>query len=107
MGVLKEENGSEWGAPSFTQPEAKTDRVRFLSDFRNLSRKLKRKPYPMPEIREIILNLEGFQYATSLNLNMGYYHIRVSKQDSNLCTIILPWGKYQYKCLPMGVSNYP
>ena len=61
----------------------------------------------MPKIIEIILNLEGFQYATSLYLNMGYYHIRISKQASNLCTIILPWGKYRYKRLPMGVSNSP
>ena len=36
---------------------------------------------------------------------MGYYHIRLSDQSSNLCTIILPWGRYQYKRLPMGVRN--
>ena len=38
---------------------------------------------------------------------MGYYYIRLSKNASNLCTIILPWGKYRYKRLPMGVSNSP
>ena len=38
---------------------------------------------------------------------MGYYHIRISDQDSNLCTIILPWGKYKYKRLPMGICNSP
>ena len=32
-----------------------------------------------------------FQYYTSLNLNMSYYHIRLIKEASNLCTIILPW----------------
>ena len=37
---------------------------------------------------------------------MGYYHIRLSEQAINLCTIILPWGKYQPKPLPMEVSNY-
>ena len=25
----------------------------------------------------------------------------------NLCTVILPWGKYKYKRLPMGVCNSP
>ena len=25
----------------------------------------------------------------------------------NLCTIILPWEKYFYKCLPMRVSDSP
>ena len=53
----------------------------------------------------MLLKLEGFKYATSLDLNMGYYHIQLSKNESNLCTIILPWGKYRYKLLPKGVSN--
>ena len=66
LGVPEEENDSEWGAPSFAQPKAKTNHFRFLSDFRHLNRQLKRKPYPMPKIREMLLNLEGFQYATSL-----------------------------------------
>ena len=43
----------------------------------------------------------------SLELNMGYYHIRFSKNANNLCTIILPWGNYCYKRLPMGVANSP
>ena len=66
LGVPEEENDSEWGAPFFAQPKVKTNHVRFLSDLRHLNRQLKRKPYPMPKIREMLLNLEGFQYATSL-----------------------------------------
>ena len=61
----------------------------------------------MPKIREMLLKLECFQYATSLYLKMGYYHIHVSEQTGNLCTFILTWGKYQYKRLPMGTSNSP
>ena len=38
---------------------------------------------------------------------MGYYHIRIIKNASNLCTIIPPWVKYCYKHLPMGDDNYP
>ena len=38
---------------------------------------------------------------------MCYYHIRLSENASNLCTIIIPWVKYRYKCLPMGVANSP
>ena len=59
----------------------------------------------MPKINKMLL--EGFQYATSFDLNMGYYHIQFSKNASNLCAIILPRGKYQYKRLTMGVANSP
>ena len=61
----------------------------------------------MPKMREIILNLEVFQYARSLDLNMVYYRISINNQASNLCTIISPWGKYKYKRLPMGICNTP
>ena len=105
--ALEETNDSEWGATSFAQPKKKTNCVRFLSDFWNLNIQLKRKTYPMPKIHEMLLNLEGFRYGTSLDLNMGYFHIRISKQARNLCNIILPWGKYQYKRLSMRVSNSP
>ena len=71
LGVLKVENYSEWGAPSFSQPKIKLNRVHFLSYFRNLNENLKRKPYPMPKINEILFKLEGFQYATSLGLKYG------------------------------------
>ena len=54
-----------------------------------------------------ILKLEVFQYATSLDLNMGYYHIQLRNNSSNLCMIILHWGKYRYKRLTMGIVNSP
>ena len=60
----------------------------------NLNKQLKRKSYPMPKINEMLLKLEGFQYAKSLYLNMRYSHIQLSKIASNLCMIILSWGKY-------------
>ena len=53
----------------------------------------------------MLLNLEGCKYALSLDLNIYYYHIRFSKQASNLCTIILLQVKYRYKHLTMGVSS--
>ena len=55
----------------------------------------------MPKTNEMLLKLEGFQYATSIDSNMGFYHIRLS----NVCTIIFHWGKCQYKRSSMGVAN--
>ena len=37
---------------------------------------------------------------------MGYYHIHLRKQVSNLCTLTLLWGKYMYKHLTMVLSKY-
>ena len=61
----------------------------------------------MPKINEMLLKLKGFQYDMSLDLNMGYYNIQVSKNASILCKINILWVKYCYKHLPMVVSDYP
>ena len=61
----------------------------------------------MPKINGMLLKLEGFRYVMTLNLNMGYYHIRLSENASNLCRIVLPWGKYHFERLSMGIANYP
>ena len=86
----------------------KTDKtVRFISDFRELNKRIKRTPYPIPKIQDLLLKLEGFKYTTSLDLNMGYYHIQLDPSSRKLCTIVLPWGKYEYQKLPMGLCNSP
>ena len=51
--------------------------------------------------------LEGFQFATSLDLNMGYYMIHLDANAQKICTIVTPWGKYQYLQLPMGIAGSP
>ncbi len=106
LGVLKKVNRSEWAAPTFIIPK-KDGTVRFISDFRELNKRIKRKPYPIPKIQDLLIKLEGFQHATSLDLNMGYYHIELTPDSKKLCTIVLPFGKYEHQRLPMGLSNSP
>ena len=48
----------------------------------------------MPKINEILLKLEGSQYAMSLDLNIIYHHIQLTEDASNLCKNILTWVKY-------------
>jgi hypothetical protein len=55
----------------------------------------------------MLLNLEGFQYANSLDLNMGYYHIELCPDSKKLCTLVFPFGKYKMQQLPMGLCNSP
>ncbi len=76
-----------------------------ISDFRELNKCIVRKSYPIPKISTMLQEIEGFTYATALDLNMGYYTIRLDPMASEMCTIIFPWGKYSYKQLPMGFGG--
>jgi hypothetical protein len=79
--------------------------MRAISDFRELNKCIVRKPYPIPKISTTLQELEGFTYATTLDLNMGCYTIRLDPTATKMCTIIYPWGIYLYQRLPMGIAG--
>jgi hypothetical protein len=55
----------------------------------------------------MLQELEKFAYANSLDLNMGYYTIKLDFDAQKWCTIVTPFAKYQYLRLPMGISCSP
>jgi hypothetical protein len=99
-GGIRRQPSSEWASPSFIISK-KDQTVHFLSDFWEVNKRLVRKPFPIPKISTVLQEIEGFSYATALDLNMGYYTIRLDPDTTKICTIIFPWGKYSYKRLPM------
>ena len=104
MGVLQPQVALEYQSPSFIIPK-KIGTVRVVSDFRVLNLNLQRVTYPIPRIQDILISLNDFTYETLLDLNMGYYALRLTPNAQKLCTIVFPWGKYSYLRFPMGIAN--
>ena len=70
LGVMEFQPASEWASPSFII--SKSDQtVRMISDFREVNKRLIRKPFPIPKISTVLQELEEFTSATALYLNMG------------------------------------
>ena len=67
----------------------------------NLIKELREKDFLFLKYRIYFWN----QFASSLDLYMGYYHIKLYPFSRILCTIVLPWEKYEYQSLPMGLCN--
>ena len=86
---MKWQSYLQWVSPSFINPK-KDLTVHTISYFRELNKRIVRKPYPIPKISTTLQELEGFTYATALDLNMGYYTIRFDPKASKMCTIIFP-----------------
>ena len=61
-----------WQQPSSFQENGP---VIFISDFRYLNKCLVRRPYPIPQIANVLQKLQGMYYATSLDLNMCCYTV--------------------------------
>ena len=74
----------------------KDNTVRVVSNFREVNKRVVRKPFPIPKISTVLQELEGFPYATALDLTLGNYTIRLDPDASKICTIIFTWGKYSY-----------
>ena len=85
--------------------------MRFLTDVRELNKHLKREPYPLPKINNMIQTLEYFTYATTLDLSVGYYHLLLDDETSKLCSMHLPFENMNTNnylkvlCLLLTVSN--
>ena len=87
-----------------TSPALDVNKTNLVSvDGKNITR----IPNPIPKILDILQKMERFKYATAVDLRKGYYHIPLDKETQKLCTTVLPWGKYGYERLPMGIVSEP
>jgi hypothetical protein len=46
--------------------------VKLLSDFREVNKRLVRTHFPISKISTVLQEMEGFSYASALDLNMDY-----------------------------------
>ena len=77
--------------------------VCFLTDFRKVNRQIVWKPFPIPRIVDTLQQLEGFMFATALDLNMSYYTILLAECSNSITTIVTEFSKFRYTCLPIGI----
>jgi len=103
LGILTQVKASQWAAPTFIIPK-KDSTVLVITDFHGLNKCLVHKPYPIPKIPDIFQGMEKLKFATTIDLNMGYYSMPLAEESKHLCVISLPWGLYCYEVLPQGIK---
>ena len=93
-GVLeKVTTGSRFCSPTFVVPK-KDGRIRWVSDFRTLNLMLKREPYPLPRIQDIMNRRGKYKWFTKIDLSMFFYSFELDDESKELCTINTPYGLY-------------
>ena len=105
-GILEKCGPMYYLSPTSIIPK-KDGRVRFISDFRQLNKVIKRKVWQLPRIQDILKKRNGYKYFTKLDLSMFFYTFEMDESSKDLCAIVTPFGNYRYTRLPMGVKQSP
>ncbi len=104
QGIWKPVDHSDWAHPMVTVPK-KTGAVRITTDLTKLNQFVIPDRFPLPRIKDILLNLSGSRVFSKLDLRKGYFHIPLHKESQHLTTTITPLGLRMYTRLPMGLKD--
>ncbi len=78
-----------------------------IADLRSLNKAIILKQYPIPIITYMLDCISGYNFFTKLDISMQYYTFELDEPSQELCVIVMPFGKYKYKHLHMGLKCAP
>jgi hypothetical protein len=99
-------SSSPYGAPVLFIPKPDGS-LRFCLDYRALNKITAKLRYPLPRIDDLLDSARGSQFFSALDLAGGYYQIRIAEEDVPKTAFCTPFGHYEWRVLPMGLSNAP
>ena len=102
-----EECSSEWNSPIVCIKKKDTTDIRVCLDFRLLNNVTIRPAYPIPNVDEILDNLSGAKYFSTLDLGNAFYQVKLD-DESKIKTAFSVLGKqYCFKRMPFGIAAAP
>ena len=88
-----------------TVPVQKTDGlIRLCIDTRNLNMAIKRNPYYMRTLDDILPHLSKARTISMADATSGYWHVPLDLASSLLTTFSTPYGKFRWLKLPFGLK---
>jgi RNase H-like domain found in reverse transcriptase/Reverse transcriptase (RNA-dependent DNA polymerase)/Integrase zinc binding domain/Retroviral aspartyl protease len=81
--------------------------LRMCLDYRALNEITVKRRFAMPNITDLFDQLSGASVFSSLDLQQGYYQIRIPEADVPKTAFMTHIGQFEYKVLCMGLTNAP
>jgi hypothetical protein len=103
LGKIKP-NSSEY-ACWVTLPMKKDGSRRFCGNYRPLNAQTHRDSFPMPLVEDVISQLGNSSWFTTLDLQSGFWQIRMAPEDMKKMALITKTGLYDWIVMPFGLKN--
>lgn len=87
-------------------PKGKND-IRLVVDLRGPNKSIIRTPFRMPTLEEIIGELDGAQWFSTIDLTSAYFHVEIHEDSRHLTNFFAGNKMYRFKRLPFGLCNAP
>jgi hypothetical protein len=104
---LLEVSSSPYGAPVLFVKKKGTSALRMCCDYRALNKITVKNKYPLPLISDLLDRLRDAKVFSGLDLQSGYNQLFIKKEDQHKTTFRTPFGSYQWKVIPFGLTNAP
>ena len=101
-----EESTSPWSF-ALVAVRKKNGKWRWCVDYRKLNDRTKKDSFPLPNIDDNLARLAHSNVFSGID-GMGAFHVVELEETSKAKTAFAtPWGSYQFKRMPFGLSNGP
>lgn len=101
-----EEIYSPWAAP-VVLVRKKDGTWRFCLDYRKLNAVTVKDSHPLPRVDDALDALAGAAWFSTIDLQHGYWQVELAEQDHEKTAFTTGTGLYQFKVMPMGLTNAP
>ncbi len=79
--------------------------MRFCGDYRPLNLQTRRDSFPMPLVEDVISQLGKSAWFTALDLQSGFWQIRMAPEDMKKTALATKTGLYDWTVMPFGLKN--
>ncbi|MCO5609587.1 hypothetical protein L7F22_063817 [Adiantum nelumboides] len=95
---------ADWVIPVVVTPK-KDGKWRVCANYKPLNAAMKRDPYSLPFIDDILDSVAGHERYSVCDGFSGYFQLNLAQEDQKKTTFITPWGCFCYHVLPFGLMS--
>ena len=97
---------SPFTSPAFLVPKP-GGKWRLVIDFRKLNQALEKSSWPIPKMDDILNQLAGSTYLSSLDLVDGFHQCSLHQDSKQYTAFVTATGVFEYNTTPMGLATSP